>query len=193
VSSLIIIVCFVVALLAIVGLVFALRESTTSTTNAQKTTPNTPPAPAPASAEAKTTTQLPDLSMIPSLTHSSEQPTSLLTAPAQTASAPLIQDEDAVSSDEHPDIDELAYADLPTIRSLPSNHYDGARAEEGRTRVTYEHLQTIANELRALHSQMKNMQQRINVLTDQVQYLRGNDVSDVNWDVTNPTFKVPAQ
>jgi cytoskeletal protein RodZ len=191
-NSLIIIACFVVALLAIVGLVFALHEPATSTTKPQETTPNTP---APARAEAKATTQLPDLSTVQAQTPSPEQPTIPPTAPAQIESTPptVATSEDADLSDEHPDVDELDYADLPTIRSLPSNYYDGTRAEEERTRVTYQHLQTIANELRALHSQMKNMEQRINILTDQVQYLRGNDASEDNWDVTNLPFKVPAQ
>jgi len=163
VNNLILIACFVVGLLAIVGLVFVLRETDTSTTKAQETAPNIPATSTPAGAETKTTIQLPDLSTIQAQTDASEQPTTLLTAPVQVETAPLTGaiSEDTDQSDEHPDIDELDYTDLPTIRSLSSNHYEGVRAEEERTRVTYEYLQTIANELRALHSQMKNMEQRI--------------------------------
>ncbi len=175
-NSLIIGACFVVAILAVIGLVFALQEPAAKAGNAATTTPEASTVAPPA---AKTTTQLSDL------------PIAEGGAPIQTDVLPDPQGEEYEPAKKS-DVDEQSYADLPTIRSISPNHHD-VTSKSQHSQVTYEHLQMMLEELRGLHTQMKNMEQRINVLTDQVQYLHGNDDKEEDWGAPNPTLRVPAQ
>ena len=178
VNSLIIVACFVVAILAFIGLFFSLRESAPAVASEKNTATETVPTKKEESTEGKNTVVLTD----------AELPTHLeKAASAEVAHFP--HDEHSELPEDERDSDEVDYAELPTIRSIASYNTDG-REESG---IHETQLQPLLEELRNLHQQMQSIEQRINTLTEHVEHLSRSEEEEEHWGASSPTLKVPAQ
>jgi hypothetical protein len=178
VNSLIILACFVVAILAFIGLFFALRESTPAVASENKVATETVPEKKEESARSKNTVLLTD-----------SEPATLLEKSAPAALERFPHDEHPQESEEERDADAVDYAELPTIRSITSYNADG-REQSG---IHEPQLQPLLEELRNLHQQMQSIEQRISTLTERVEGLSESEDEKENWRAPSSPLKIPAQ
>jgi hypothetical protein len=178
VNSLIIVACFVVAILAFIGLFLALRESTPAVASEKKVATETVPEKKEESARGKNTVLLTD-----------SEPATHFEKSAPAALERFPHDEHAQKPEEQRDADEVDYAELPTIRSIASYNADGREQSE----IHEPQLQPLLEELRNLHQQMQSIEQRISALTERVEGLSGGEDENENWRAPSSPLKIPVQ